>query len=210
MPLNRENVNDHFFEGTYKDAWKKTIPEGLTEVEADFIIEMANIREGGSVLDLMCGWGRHSIELAKRYVAVTAVDNLKEYIGEIDLKASMQGLNIDTVQTSVLDLRLEEKYDAAICMGNSFNFFNREDALSILKNVAFHLKPKGVVVINSWSIAEIAIRYFKEKDWYWAGDYRCVIESKYFINPSRIQSEQTIISADGSSEVCKRSTISIR
>jgi hypothetical protein len=55
MPLNRENVNDHFFEGTYKDAWKKTIPEGLTEVEADFIIEMANIREGGSVLDLMCG-----------------------------------------------------------------------------------------------------------------------------------------------------------
>jgi cyclopropane fatty-acyl-phospholipid synthase-like methyltransferase len=201
MPLNRDNVNDHFFEGIYKDAWKKTIPEGLTEVEVDFIIEMANIQEGGRVLDLMCGWGRHSIELAKRSVDVTAVDLLREYIEEIDLQASIHSASINTVLSSVLDLRLEQQYSAAICMGNSFNFFDREDALSILRNVSHHLKPKGILVLNSWSIAEIAIRYFKEKDWYWAGDYKCVIENKYFTNPSRIQSEQTIIAADGSSEV---------
>jgi cyclopropane fatty-acyl-phospholipid synthase-like methyltransferase len=201
MPLKTENINDRFFEGIYKDAWKKTIPEGLTEAEADFIIGIANLQGGGKVLDLMCGWGRHSIELAKRGVNITAVDNLKDYIDEIDQQASENMLDIETIHTSVLNLSLESQFDAAICMGNSFNFFDREDAISLLKNVSTHLKSKGVFLINSWSIAEIAIRYFKEKDWYWAGDYRCIIENKYFIHPSRIESEQTIIASDGSSEV---------
>ncbi|HWJ25493.1 MAG TPA: class I SAM-dependent methyltransferase [Flavisolibacter sp.] len=200
MPVNTENINDRFFEGSYKDAWKKTIPEGLSEAEVDFIIDIGSLKAGSKVIDLMCGWGRHSIELARRGITVTAIDNLKDYVEEIKLKALQEGLNIQTVHRSVLDITLEGEYKAAICMGNSFNFFDRDDALSILKNVSSHLSPKGVLVINSWSIAEIAIRYFKEKDWYWAGDYRCVIDYKYALHPSRIESEQAIIASDGTSE----------
>jgi cyclopropane fatty-acyl-phospholipid synthase-like methyltransferase len=203
MPVKTENINDRFFDGMYKEAWRKTIPEGLTEAEGDFIVEMANLQEGGKVLDLMCGWGRHSVELAKRGLKVTAVDNLKDYIEEINLTSLAKDLDIESIHASVVDLNLHKQFDAVICMGNSFNFFDRDSALSILRNVASNLKPHGILIINSWSIAEIAFRYFKEKDWFWAGDYRCVLENKYFTHPSRIESEQTIIAADGSSELLK-------
>ncbi|MGZ3853849.1 MAG: class I SAM-dependent methyltransferase, partial [Flavisolibacter sp.] len=94
-------------------------------------------------------------------------------------------------------------YDAIICMGNSFAFFDRTDAEKIIRNVSSHLKPGGIFLINSWMVAEIAIKYFKEKDWHYAGDYKCMLEYKYCFFPSRIESEQTIISPEGGVETVK-------
>ncbi len=52
------NINNNFFEGSYKEVWRKIIPPGLTEAEVDFIIEVAGLKPKDSVLDLMCGYGR--------------------------------------------------------------------------------------------------------------------------------------------------------
>jgi hypothetical protein len=52
-------------------------------------------------------------------------------------------------------------------------------------------------------IAEVALKHFKEKDWHYAGVYKCMLEYKYCFHPSRIESEQTIIGPDGSVELVK-------
>lgn len=41
--------------------------------------------------------------------------------------------------------------------------FSAEDTIKILSNIAAHLKPGGHLLINSWSLAEIAFKSFKEK-----------------------------------------------
>lgn len=179
------------------------IPPGLTEAEVDFIQEICSLKEGSKVLDIMCGYGRHALELAKRGVDVTAVDNLQAYIDEINSKAVQQSVNINAVCEDVLQVQLHDVYDAIICMGNSFAFFDRAAALTILKNTSAHLKNGGIFIINSWMIAEVAIRHFKEKDWHYAGEYKCLLDYKYFFHPSRIESEQTIIAPDGIVEVVK-------
>lgn len=203
MPSSSQNINNTFFEGSYKYAWKGIIPAGLTEAEVDFIQEIAALNNDKKVLDIMCGYGRHTLELARRGVQVTSIDNLQEYIEEIKTKTAEQNLSVDAIQADVLHARLTDTYDAVICMGNSFAFFDRADAMTILKNISNHLKLGGVLIINSWMIAEIAIKYFKEKDWHYAGDYKCVLEYKYCFYPSRIESEQTIIAPDGSVEAVK-------
>jgi SAM-dependent methyltransferase len=131
---------------------------------------------------------------------LTAVDNLQDYIAEIREEATGKNLDINAIHSNVVGISLAGEFDAAICMGNSFAFFDRTAAVSVLKNVAGHLKPGGVFIINSWMIAEIAIRHFKEHDWHWAGDYKCVLDYKYCFRPSRIESEQTIIAPDGEVE----------
>src|SRR6266498_1659716 len=171
MPSSSSNINNIFFEGSYKHAWKGIIPTGLTEAEVDFIQEIAALNNDKKILDIMCGYGRHTLELARRGVQVTSIDNLQEYIEEIKTKASEQNLSVDAIQADVLHAGLTDTYDAAICMGNSFAFFDRADAVTILKNISSHLKPDGVLIINSWMIAEIAIKYFKERDWHYAGEY---------------------------------------
>jgi SAM-dependent methyltransferase len=203
MPPSSPNINNTFFEGSYKHAWKGIIPAGLTEAEADFIQEIAALKNGDKVLDIMCGYGRHAIELGKRRVQVTAIDNLQDYIDETKAKATEQNLPVHAIREDVLYAKLNGIYDAAICMGNSFAFFDRADAVTILKNISNHLKPGGILIINSWMVAEVAIRHFKEKDWHYAGDYKCMLEYRYCFHPSRIESEQTIIGPDGSIEILK-------
>jgi len=203
MPSSSSNINNTFFEGLYKYAWKGIIPAGLTEAETDFIEEMAALKKEDKVLDLMCGYGRHALELGRRGFQVTAIDNLQEYINEIKTKASEENLPVEAIKSDVLNAHLNDTYDAIICMGNSFAFFDRTDAVTILKNISGHLNPDGVLIINSWMIAEVALKHFKEKDWHYAGEYKCVLEYKYNSHPSRIESEQTIIAPDGSVEIIK-------
>jgi 2-polyprenyl-3-methyl-5-hydroxy-6-metoxy-1,4-benzoquinol methylase len=197
------NINDTFFEGLYQYAWKHTIPEGLTEAEVDFIIEIGKLKAGESILDLMCGYGRHAIELGRRGINVTAIDNLYSYIIEIKDKALQQSLPVKAIQENILDAKFEKVYDSAICMGNSFAFFQKHDALTILSNISSHLKKGGILIINSWMIAEITMKYFREKEWHQAGNYKCILDYKFLFNPTRIESEQTFLSDDGEVEMKK-------
>ncbi|HJW15807.1 MAG TPA: methyltransferase domain-containing protein [Flavisolibacter sp.] len=203
MITSTDNVNNSFFNSVYKDVWKKLIPNGLTEAEVDFIMEIAGLQQGDRVLDIMCGYGRHSIELAKREVSVTSIDNLNDYIEEIKAKALEQNLPVRAFQAGVLEVELDDNYDAIICMGNSFSFFNKEETSQILRKLANSLKSEGILIINSWMIAEIALKHFKEKDWHQVGEYKYLLDYKFHFLPNRIESEQTIVSTDGTVDVLK-------
>ena len=50
-----ENSNKVLFQSFYKEVWRKLIPQGLTEAEADFIEDIAKLSPSSSGLDLM--WG---------------------------------------------------------------------------------------------------------------------------------------------------------
>jgi SAM-dependent methyltransferase len=203
MATATDNINNSFFDSVYKDVWRTLIPNGLTEAEVDFIMESAALQPGDKVLDIMCGYGRHSIELGKRGVSVTSIDNLKEYIQEINVTAHDQNLPVNAIQAGALEVELKDTYDAIICMGNSFSFFNKEETILIVKKLSHSLKPGGILIINSWMIAEIALKHFKEKDWYHVGEYKYLLDYKFHFQPNRIESEQTILSADGTVDVLK-------
>src|SRR5678816_2371118 len=110
MPSSSPNINSSFFEGLYKHAWKEIIPPALTVAEVDFIEELSAVTNTGKILDIMCGYGRHALELARRGIQVTAIDNLQEYIDEIKIKASEQNLDIHAIQSDVLHVHLDELY----------------------------------------------------------------------------------------------------
>jgi 2-polyprenyl-3-methyl-5-hydroxy-6-metoxy-1,4-benzoquinol methylase len=198
-----QNINDIFFDGFYKDVWRKLIPAGLTEAEAEFIEEIAGLQSGDKVLDIMCGYGRHAFSLAKKGFSITAVDNLEDYVNEISEQAVNEVLPIKAIHSGVLELELHQTYDAIICMGNSFAFFNEEEAISVLQKLYAHLKPGGIFLINTWMLGEIAIKHYKEKDWFYAGEYKYLIDNKYLFNPTRIESEHIIIRSDGATENIK-------
>jgi SAM-dependent methyltransferase len=202
MPQNlkSENVNNSFFDGYYKDIWRQFFPEKTTKAEVDFIVEEAKLKPGKYVLDIMCGYGRHSLELARREINVLAVDNLPDYIAEIKEKATTENLPVECICTDVLEMQVEREYDVVICMGNSLQFFNEEDTLQLLSNIAAHLNPGGKFFINTWSIAEIAIKNFKEKSWSRTGELLFLTESKFLFHPTRIETSSIIITDKGDRE----------
>jgi SAM-dependent methyltransferase len=195
------NINDRFFEGHYKEVWRKLIPPGLSEAECLFIEDVANLKKDDNVLDLMCGYGRHALELGRRGYQVTAIDNLQAYIEEINTIATTESLPVSATVSGALEASLDQTFKAAICMGNSFAFFNQEDATALLQKIASHLAPGGIFILNTWMIAEIAIKHFQEREWYYVDDYKYLLDYRFHLLPNRIESEHTLIAPDGTVEV---------
>lgn len=200
---NSSNINDHFFSGQYKEVWRRTIPPGLTEAEVDFIENAANLQKGQHVLDAMCGYGRHALVLGQRGYTVTAIDNATDYIKELNEKTSKLKLPVKGQDESIMTIDFENIFDAIICMGNSFAFFTEEQTISVLNKFATHLKPGGKLIINTWMIAEIAIRHFKDREWHQMTGYKYLIENKFLFQPTRIESVHTLIPIVGAIEEIK-------
>jgi 2-polyprenyl-3-methyl-5-hydroxy-6-metoxy-1,4-benzoquinol methylase len=73
--------DDEWFadESIWKDLYPFTFPESAFAVgdeQVEKILRLTGVG-GGKVLDLCCGPGRHSVALAKRGFAVTAVDRTR-------------------------------------------------------------------------------------------------------------------------------------
>ncbi|RYY86797.1 MAG: class I SAM-dependent methyltransferase [Chitinophagaceae bacterium] len=189
-----ENINDRFFDGQYRELWRRTIPAGLTEAECDFIQQMAALTPGAPVLDLLCGYGRHALELARRGHPVTAVDNSDAYINEIRTAAAAESLPVEAVCASALEYRPGAgTYDAVLCMGNSFAFFNPADTARLCQSIGSALRPGGRFIFNSWTIAEVALRHFQERVWSELEGYKYLVSSRWLHSPSRIESEHILL-----------------
>jgi cyclopropane fatty-acyl-phospholipid synthase-like methyltransferase len=82
--------------------WKETLPvlfpisrleEAETEVEQ--VLGLTEIPAGAAVLDLCCGIGRHSLELARRGFRVTGVDRTQAYLDLAAAAAKREALSMD-------------------------------------------------------------------------------------------------------------------
>jgi SAM-dependent methyltransferase len=194
------NINDTYFDGYYKEIWRTIIPDELTVKEVDFLLLYFNLQEGSKVLDLMCGYGRHAIALSRKGIDVTAVDNLSDYTNEIKETVKKENLPVKVIQSDVLEFATGDKFDLSICMGNSLNFFNPDETGKLLSHIFSLLKPGGQLLINSWSLAEIASKNFKEKSWSQIGDLKFLVDSKFLFQPTRIETKSIIISDNGKTE----------
>lgn len=196
------NVNDTYFDGQYKDIWKALIPEMLTVKETEFFIDHFKLSPADKILDLMCGYGRHTLALSRKGFAVAAVDNSTAYIREIAEAIDREKLPATVLQADIAGyIPQAGKFRLAICMGNSLNFFDREDAQKILKRVSNALLPGGYLVINTWSLAEIAYRQFTEvSDGETAGTQIHSI-SRFLFRPDRIESETQMKLPNGEIEI---------
>jgi cyclopropane fatty-acyl-phospholipid synthase-like methyltransferase len=192
------NWFEDFFHGITLDLWRKAIPPEHTKAEADFLIKVLGCKEGAHVLDVPCGNGRLSFELAQRGYRVTGVDISEEFIEEARtlIEAAMNppanAGGSDLVTFILGDMRtIEAKavYDAAFCFGNSFGFMEYADMERFLSGVARALKPGARFVVNTGMAAESVLPDFEEQSCHEIGDMSIEIKERYNAEESCVDSE---------------------
>ncbi|MCL1993023.1 MAG: class I SAM-dependent methyltransferase [Spirochaetes bacterium] len=131
---------------------------------ADSILRLAGLKPGRKVLDLCCGFGRVSAELARRGLAVTGVDITESYLATAAEEAAYEKLKIDYVKADARDFEVPAFFDAAVNLYISFGYFeNPDDDKLLLRNVFNSLKPGGVFIIETLG-KEMAARDFVVSD----------------------------------------------
>jgi 2-polyprenyl-3-methyl-5-hydroxy-6-metoxy-1,4-benzoquinol methylase len=87
-----------------------------TVAEVDFMVRELGMREGQSILDIGCGTGRHSVELARRGFHCTGIDQSAEMLEIARAAAEDAGVEITLVRGDASVTRLEAQFDHAICL----------------------------------------------------------------------------------------------
>lgn len=205
------NWFEDFFHGVTLDLWRKAIPPKQTIAEADFLSQVLQCEANARLLDVPCGNGRLSLELAKRGFRVTGVDISEEFIEEARASidhppaiASDPDL-MPRVEFTLGDMRSiegESIYDGAFCFGNSFGFMNHVDMEKFLRGVARALKPGARFIVETAMAAESLLPEFEEQTSHEVADISLTIKERYIAEESCVDSEY-IFERNGTSETRK-------
>ncbi|MFC1492439.1 class I SAM-dependent methyltransferase [candidate division KSB1 bacterium] len=107
------------------------------------------IKKEQKILDLCCGAGRYSIELAKRGYRVTGIDLSEALIKTAHNNATESGLKIDFIIRDMRDIQFKEHFDGVVNMFTSFGYFKSdEENEKVIKAAADSLKLKGWFVLD--------------------------------------------------------------
>lgn len=142
---NSENWFSTWFDTPYYHILYKNRNDKEAQSFMDNITEYLNMPENGTILDLACGKGRHSIYLNKMGYLVTGVD-----LSENSIAIANQSSN-DTLQFKTHDMRepMNETYDAVFNLFTSFGYFDtHEDNIKTLKAIKESINEYGFGVID--------------------------------------------------------------
>ena len=119
--------------------------------ECDFIEQEINYHKNTRILDIGCGTGRHSIELAKRGYKVTGIDLSESQLTRAKEKASAQNLSIDFELQDARKLTFVDRFDLIImlCEGGFSLMETDEMNWQILRNASNALKPTGKLIFTT-------------------------------------------------------------
>ncbi|HZV68590.1 MAG TPA: methyltransferase domain-containing protein [Saprospiraceae bacterium] len=174
-----ETWYEDFFKGINCELWENAVSPEWTRQEVDFLLTELNLQPGQRILDIPCGFGRHSVEFAKRGFHVTGVDISETFIHKLQEKIYADKLTIHAVQTDILAMELNETFDGAVCMGNSFGYFSYEKMEIFVDKVSECLQRGARFIINSGMIAESILPNFSKNRSFTIGDIQMDIMNEY-------------------------------
>jgi 2-polyprenyl-3-methyl-5-hydroxy-6-metoxy-1,4-benzoquinol methylase len=142
----------------------------LTQREVAFLVEALGLDGSETILDLACGGGRHSLELARRGFTVVGLDAAAPVLAHARAQAAAENLSIEFVQGDMRELRFEGRFDLVLVMNSSIGFFDEATNAAVIAGCARALAPGGRLLlqcINPYQI-EAYLRDFRN-GWYAIG-----------------------------------------
>jgi len=132
------------------------------------------------ILDLCCGFGRISAELARMGYAVTGVDITENYLKTAREEAAYENLDIEYINADARDFKRLNFFDAVVNLYISFGYFSdQKDDLLLLSNAYQSLKKDGCIIIETLG-KEIAVRDFVEAEWFERAGFTVLTEYEAF------------------------------
>jgi ubiquinone/menaquinone biosynthesis C-methylase UbiE len=185
------------------------------EPEINFLKGIFEKYKISSVLDIACGSGRHSIQLAQEGFSVTGVDRSSLLIEQAKIKADNLDITFDV--QDVANFQFQKKFDAAICMWSTFGELPYIEMLLQLQKI---IKDNGILIIDSkyWETIPKSGNKSKEKSIQqgdlqisWKiddsfNDNQRIRQINYIIGDKRISGEikMDILTVEGLTKICNK------
>jgi 2-polyprenyl-3-methyl-5-hydroxy-6-metoxy-1,4-benzoquinol methylase len=129
---------------------KESFTQG-TIGEVDFIEKEIDFNKSIKILDVGCGTGRHSIELARRGYSVFGIDLSDDQLAMAKRKAQAMGVSVTFEKHDARNFNFHQEYELAImiCEGAFPLMETDEMNFQILSNVYNSLAPGGKLIFTT-------------------------------------------------------------
>ncbi len=195
-------IDPQWYTTFFGDEWLRSIalhiPAERTAHEVDFAVKVLALEPGARVLDLACGHGRHSLELARRGYRVTGLDLSEPSLAIARETASQAGLDVEFIHGDMREIPFTGEFDAVINLFTAFGYLESEaEDQRVLDSVARALKPGGGFLIDTINALWL-FRHFEPHGWQELEDGTLLLEDRRY-NPLTGRNEVTwqLIHPDG-------------
>lgn len=172
-PLEVRNT-DHYqseYVQSFVEKWDALIDwDARAKSEGAFFIDLLQRLGKHKVLDVATGTGFHSVQLLKAGFQVTSADGNATMLTRAFENARNHGHILRTIHADWrwLNRDVHDKYDAIICLGNSFtHLFDERDRRRALAEFYAALRYDGVLILDQRNYDVILDKGFKTKHTYY-------------------------------------------
>jgi sarcosine/dimethylglycine N-methyltransferase len=160
---------------TFVEKWDELIDwDARAESEGQFFLDVLRARGKSTILDVATGTGFHSVRLTQAGFNVTSADGSATMLAKAFDNGRKRGLILKTVQADWrwVNRDIHGKYDAIICLGNSFtHLYEEQDRRRALAEFYAALKHDGLLIIDQRNYDSILDKGFSSKHkYYYCGD----------------------------------------
>jgi sarcosine/dimethylglycine N-methyltransferase len=160
---------------TFVEKWDELIDwDARAESEGRFFIDVLKARGKTKILDVACGTGFHSVQLMRAGFDVTSVDGSAAMLAKAFENAKNRHMILRTCHADwrFLNRDLHGKFDAIICLGNSFTHLHKEcDRRRALAEFYAALKHDGMLILDQRNYDAILDNGYSTKHkYYYCGD----------------------------------------
>lgn len=169
-----EHVQSDWWRGIFNKLYLKTDGDvvddpAITRTEVDLISDILDLKPDDQILDLCCGHGRHSLELARRHFPdVEGLDRSHYLIQRAKRNARKERLSVKFREGDARKLpHPPDTFDSVMILGNSFGYFETaQDDMRVLREVFRVLRPWGKLLIDITDGGYLR-ENFKSRSWEW-------------------------------------------
>jgi SAM-dependent methyltransferase len=190
---NQEEWWKDFFSDLWLDVQKLFKTDEETYAEVRFIERALHLAPWSRILDVPCGAGRHSIELAKQGHHVTGVDITRPLLDDARREAKKQSVEVRWDERDMRDLPWKGEFDGAFCFWGSFGYFDDEGNANFLDCVSSALKPGGRFLLDTHVAETLLPKLVDQRGWRRVGSTMVLEEKHYDHICARTTTEWTLI-----------------
>lgn len=192
-----------FFDDDYLRIYRPQFQPERTEAETRFIAASLGVAPGAEVLDLACGFGRHTIGMAQHGYRMTGLDFNPRYLEIAAADAQAAGVQVTWRTGDMRALGVEQGFDAIYSYFTSFGYFDDDDNERVLAEVARALRPGGRLLMEMMNRDHL-IAQPQQRTWTQRDDGALLMEETS-LDPvtSRVVSRQVLIDPQGGTQVTK-------
>jgi len=191
---------DAFFSDFYLRAYADDERQDEAEAQARAAARLTGCEPGVQLLDVPCGFGRHSIPLAREGFRVTGVDRSAALLDEARRRAEgVAGITFTEGDYRHLPFA-DATFDGALNLFTSIGYLGDEEDVRVLAEIRRVLRPGARLVLELMH-RDSVVSGFSEQDWRSLGAARLLLEQRTFdVRQGVAQVTQTLIDGTGARE----------